>query len=139
MFITIPQCNGWKLHSLKGTAWPWSYGSWIYNYLCNQCLGHSLTCVHYVISDFESSGIKFWPRLFNRTNLYFSKYIYSSSWYLEYFFLIGFHMDTRLNGHFRNIPTMLDQSLTGTKIEFSFSVINRIWNTLQYGKFKPLE
>jgi len=18
--------------------WPWSYGSWIYNYLCNQCL-----------------------------------------------------------------------------------------------------
>jgi hypothetical protein len=27
---------------------------------------------------------------------------------------------------------MLDQS-------FSFSVINRIWNTLQYGKFKPLE
>ena len=21
-----------------GAAWPWSYGSWIYNYLCNQCL-----------------------------------------------------------------------------------------------------
>ena len=19
-------------------SWPWSYGSWIYNYLCNQCL-----------------------------------------------------------------------------------------------------
>jgi hypothetical protein len=18
--------------------WPWSYGSWIYNYLCNQCI-----------------------------------------------------------------------------------------------------
>ena len=23
---------------LKGPLWPWSYGSWIYNYLCNQCL-----------------------------------------------------------------------------------------------------
>jgi hypothetical protein len=21
-----------------GPPWPWSYGSWIYNYLCNQCL-----------------------------------------------------------------------------------------------------
>jgi len=20
------------------TSWPWSYGSWIYNYLCHQCL-----------------------------------------------------------------------------------------------------
>jgi hypothetical protein len=22
----------------RGSSWPWSYGSWIYNYLCNQCL-----------------------------------------------------------------------------------------------------
>jgi hypothetical protein len=22
----------------RGPSWPWSYGSWIYNYLCNQCL-----------------------------------------------------------------------------------------------------
>ena len=22
----------------KGQSWPWSYGCWIYNYLCNQCL-----------------------------------------------------------------------------------------------------
>ena len=21
-----------------GPSWPWSYGSWIHNYLCNQCL-----------------------------------------------------------------------------------------------------
>ena len=21
-----------------GPSWPWSYGSWIYNYLCNQCI-----------------------------------------------------------------------------------------------------
>ena len=23
---------------LQGSSWPWSYGIWIYNYLCNQCL-----------------------------------------------------------------------------------------------------
>jgi len=22
----------------KGPLWSWSYGSWIYNFLCNQCL-----------------------------------------------------------------------------------------------------
>jgi len=22
----------------SGSPWPWSYGSWIYNYLCNQYL-----------------------------------------------------------------------------------------------------
>jgi hypothetical protein len=22
----------------RGPLWPWSYGMWIYNYLCNQCL-----------------------------------------------------------------------------------------------------
>jgi len=21
-----------------GPSWTWSYGSWIYNYMCNQCL-----------------------------------------------------------------------------------------------------
>ena len=21
-----------------GPSWPWSYGSWVYNYLCNRCL-----------------------------------------------------------------------------------------------------
>ena len=26
------------LYLLKGPSWPCSYGSWIYNYLCNQCL-----------------------------------------------------------------------------------------------------
>jgi hypothetical protein len=23
---------------IQGLSWSWSYGSWIYNYLCNQCL-----------------------------------------------------------------------------------------------------
>ena len=26
------------LTRLLGSSWPWSYCSWIYNYLCNQCL-----------------------------------------------------------------------------------------------------
>jgi len=25
-------------HFLTGMLWPWSYGGWINNYLCNQCL-----------------------------------------------------------------------------------------------------
>jgi hypothetical protein len=27
-----------SLYVIKGSSWPWSYGSWIYNYPCNQCL-----------------------------------------------------------------------------------------------------
>jgi hypothetical protein len=29
-----------QIHALmsRRPSWPWSYGSWIYNYLCNQCL-----------------------------------------------------------------------------------------------------
>jgi len=23
---------------ILGASWSWSYGSWIYNYLCNRCL-----------------------------------------------------------------------------------------------------
>ena len=26
-----------KSNHNKGLSWSWSYGSWIYNYLCNQC------------------------------------------------------------------------------------------------------
>jgi hypothetical protein len=26
-----------KCYSMWRLSWPWSYGSWIYNYLCNQC------------------------------------------------------------------------------------------------------
>jgi len=24
--------------SKTGSSWPWSFGSWIYNYICNHCL-----------------------------------------------------------------------------------------------------
>jgi hypothetical protein len=53
VYVLIPFCdnvcsiwvkeNLWVLVCLfvyisKGPSWSWSYGSWIYNYLCNQCL-----------------------------------------------------------------------------------------------------
>ena len=27
-----------KIKAVYSSSWSWSYGSWIYNYLCNQCL-----------------------------------------------------------------------------------------------------
>jgi hypothetical protein len=30
--------NDYNYYHMLGPSWPWSYGSWIYNYLCNQCL-----------------------------------------------------------------------------------------------------
>ena len=26
------------IYSIEEPSWPWSYDSWIYNYICNQCL-----------------------------------------------------------------------------------------------------
>jgi hypothetical protein len=39
-FITIDWFWYWILwwNQYRRLPWPWSYGSWIYNYLCNQCL-----------------------------------------------------------------------------------------------------
>jgi hypothetical protein len=41
-----------------GPSWPWLYGSWIYNYLCNRCLAppmlwvwHSLTTRNTILCD----------------------------------------------------------------------------------------
>jgi uncharacterized integral membrane protein len=28
----------WTISVFLGSSWSWPYGSWIYNYLCNQCL-----------------------------------------------------------------------------------------------------
>jgi hypothetical protein len=28
----------WNLHIKEGPSWSWSYGSWIYHYLLNQCI-----------------------------------------------------------------------------------------------------
>jgi len=32
-----------------GLSWPWSYGSWIYNYLCNQSLSPLMLWVRILI------------------------------------------------------------------------------------------
>jgi len=32
-------------HYSSRTSWSWSYGSWIYNYLCNQCLSSLMVWV----------------------------------------------------------------------------------------------
>jgi hypothetical protein len=39
-FKPFPVCPGvnTSFMSRRGPSWQWSYGSWIYNYLCNQCL-----------------------------------------------------------------------------------------------------
>jgi hypothetical protein len=33
----------------RRSSWPWSYGSWIYNYLCNQCLSPLMLWVRILI------------------------------------------------------------------------------------------
>jgi len=34
----------------EGPSWPWSYGSWIYSYLCNQCLSPLMLWIRITIS-----------------------------------------------------------------------------------------
>jgi hypothetical protein len=34
---------------VEGPSWSWSYGSWIYNYLCNQCLSPLMLWVQVLI------------------------------------------------------------------------------------------
>ena len=33
------------LKQIEGSSWPWSCGSWIYNYLCNRCLSPPLLLI----------------------------------------------------------------------------------------------
>ena len=37
-FLIIQLTINSSLLLFKGQSWSWSFGSWIYNYLCNQCL-----------------------------------------------------------------------------------------------------
>ena len=37
-FAQLYACHELFLNLNMGPWWPWSHGSWIYNYLCNQCL-----------------------------------------------------------------------------------------------------
>jgi hypothetical protein len=38
--ILIRLLKNQRYDIIKGPSWLWSYGSWIYNNLCNQCLSH---------------------------------------------------------------------------------------------------
>jgi hypothetical protein len=45
----------------KGPSWPWSYGSWIYNYLCNQCLSPLMLWVRMVFNaTFNNMSVISW-------------------------------------------------------------------------------
>jgi hypothetical protein len=35
----------YRLDIFRDPSWPWSYGSWIYNYLCNHCLSQLILWV----------------------------------------------------------------------------------------------
>ena len=50
---------------MLGPSWPWSYGSWIYNYLCNQCLLSLMLWVRISIFRYWYSRIRFYTRKFN--------------------------------------------------------------------------
>jgi hypothetical protein len=68
-FVFIKDCliHGtiFLTNTLKGLSWPWSHDSWIYNYLCNQCLSPLMLLVlesrsgrgvqHYVIKFVSDS------------------------------------------------------------------------------------
>ena len=41
--------------TIQGPSWPWSYGSWIYNYLCNRCLSPLMLWVRIYVSCLSSS------------------------------------------------------------------------------------
>ena len=45
----------------KGSSWPCSYGSWIYNYLCNQCLSPLMLWVptHDEVNSIQHYVMKF--------------------------------------------------------------------------------
>jgi hypothetical protein len=45
LIVTISLCE------IRGQSWPWSYGSWIYNYLCNQCLSPLMLWVRISIRE----------------------------------------------------------------------------------------
>ena len=41
--------NWLKLDNMEGPSWPWSYGNWIYNCLCNRCLSPLMMSVRTLI------------------------------------------------------------------------------------------
>ena len=46
-----------------GASWSWSYGSWIYNYLCNQYLSQLKLCVRVPLMAWNTRYSKMWWNL----------------------------------------------------------------------------
>jgi hypothetical protein len=85
---------------LQGPSWSWLYGSWIYNYLCNQCLTPITLWVritlrwgvqHYVInlsvvfSGSSGNTNKKWAHLY----IMWSKRWHFNEWGLGWFMLFN--------------------------------------------------
>jgi hypothetical protein len=45
LWLLTPLSTIFQLYRDRAPSCPWSYGSWIYNYLCNQCLSPLKLCV----------------------------------------------------------------------------------------------
>ena len=73
--------NWFVFTNLWGSSWPWSYGSWIYNYLCNSAYHHwccefeswsGRGVQHYMIqcvSDLWDRSVVFFTNKINRHNI----------------------------------------------------------------------
>jgi hypothetical protein len=50
-FVPSVFSNVYLLYQIRyrGPSWPWSYGIWIYNYLCNQCISPLMLWVRIAI------------------------------------------------------------------------------------------
>ena len=50
-FVPSVFSNVYLLYQIRyrGPSWQWSYGSWIYNYLCNQCISPLMLWVRIAI------------------------------------------------------------------------------------------
>ena len=53
-FTSIHYLLGHNSWIKKGSSWSWSYGSWIYNYIYNQCLSRSGRGVQHYVIKFDS-------------------------------------------------------------------------------------
>jgi hypothetical protein len=54
--VNKPSFPHWYTFDFYHKRWSWSYGSWIYNYLGNQCLSPLRLCARYNICQWVASG-----------------------------------------------------------------------------------
>jgi hypothetical protein len=109
LFLVLIQVNlifrDIKPIMLKGLSWSWSYGSWIYNYLCNQCIWPLMLWVRipriadflkfvFILLDIGPTPRNFLldPLNFCRTYIFYVKLFYSQATsYRYYYFSLAEH------------------------------------------------